>query len=716
MARFRLSLLAALSCQTILAGQAAAQSTAQDSLLLEPIVLEGRADPSAPISGPDPETATGSKTAVPVTETPQSISVVGRAEMDSENLTKLDAAFNYRAGVTGQPYGYDSDTNWVFVRGFNATATGAFQDGMPNFSYGFGGFYVDPVLVERVEVLKGASSALYGGANPGGLVNSVTRKPQPGNFGEAELGVDETGGVWGTLDLNRQLTPNTEALGILKLERVDGHGAFDPGLHGVASGSIRHRVEGGPELTFGIDYTRVDEKHVGDAWLPYVGTVKDAPFGRIAREFNTGEPDHDSYKRDQIVGRFGVAQDVGDWRLENNMRLGWSKVGEDSVYAYGYAGFSQTPTDDVGTMSRLVFDHRTESTTFLNDARASTTLDLGPTTHDLAIGADLKYFRMDQVQASASGTPLTFDDPAYGAAQAKAVPYLDQKLDQTQLGLYLQDQIRFGEGWIATANGRYDWVDTSSGVNRATGAAGADRKDGEFSWRLGLAKELPGGITPYVSASSYFNPQIVNDANGAKIAPETGRQFEAGVKWAPNEDLLVTLAAFDLTRENISQSVWDPDIFANVYQQIGAARSRGVEIEAQGAITENLKISAAATLMDVEVTEDVNRAIIGKVPYTIAEKSAALKLAWTPEFAPDLTFVGGVRWNGPSWADNENTLKVPSHTLVDVGLAYRFSEDLQANLAVTNLFDKEYVASCQTGYWCYYGEGRRASLTLRKAF
>lgn len=713
MPRIRLSLLAALTCQTILAGSA----LAQDVLELQTILLEGQApDPAGPATSPNAQTLTGSKSSVAMTEIPQSVSVVSREEFDALNATKLDAALNYQAGVVGQPYGYDSDTNWVFIRGFNATATGAFQDGLPNFSYGFGGFYVDPLLVERLDVLKGAASVLYGGANPGGLVNTVTRMAQRGNFGQAEIGADETGGLWGSVDVNRQITPQTQVRGLAKLERVDGHGAFDPGYRGVLSGMARHETGAGAVLSFGLDYTKIDETHVGDAWLPYVGTVVDAPFGRIPKEFNTGEPHHDSYKRDQLIGRLGYAQDFDNWRLENTFRLAWSDVAEDSVYAYGYAGFAQTPQDAAGTLSRLVFDHDTQSFSVLNDLRAETTVELGPTSHRLTGGVDAKYFRMDQIQASATGTGLTIVDPVYGAVQPAAVPYIDQTLDQTQVGLYLQDQIRWGDGWVVTANGRYDHVDTTTSVNRANGAAPLDRKDGEFSWRLGLAKELPGGLTPYVSASSYFNPQIVNDSAGNAISPETGRQIEAGVKWAPNDDLLVTGAVFQIDRQNVSQTQWDASIPGNVYRQIGEVRSRGVELEAQGAITDHLKVAAAFTHQDLEIKRDVDETLHGKTPYTAPKQTAALKLIWTPEALPEVTLTGGVRWTGSSWADNANTLKVPGHTLLDAGVNWRFAEDWQANLSVTNLLDEDYVASCQTGYWCYYGEGRKASLTLRKSF
>ncbi|WP_018632529.1 TonB-dependent siderophore receptor [Neomegalonema perideroedes] len=713
MTRFRLSMTTALlTCQAFLTGPLLAQEAG--TIYLEEITLEGRADPAGPVRSADPETLTGSKTAALVTEIPQSVSVISAQDLKTANANKLDGALAFSAGVLGQPYGYDSDTNWIFIRGFAATATGSYQDGLPNFAYGFGGFYVDPFMVERIEVLKGPSSALYGGSNPGGLVNYASKTPtgEPGT--DLEVGADEHGRVWASADHQGRFSDVTDYRILGKLERVDGNGAFDAGFHGVGSGSMRRELSGGGSLTLGLDLMKIDETHVGSSWLPYEGTVVAAPFGFISREFNTGEPKHDRYERDQIAARLVWNRPIGDWEFTNTARAAWSKVEEDSVYAYGYSGFSTTPQDAVGTMSRLVFDHSTEAKTLLNDARLERELDVAGTNHRLMLGVDVKYFAMDQVQSSAVGTPLSFANPVYGAAQPAASPYIDQKMSQTQVGFYVQDQIRFGDGWIGTGNLRYDRVKTDVGTNYAAWggpAPGYDRTDGEFSWRVGLAKELPGGLTAYASASTYFNPEIKADATGTEFPPETGRQFEGGLKWAPNDDLLVTLSAYDLKREDITQSVT-----AGTYNQLGEVRSRGIELEAQGKLGHGLALRGALTLMDVEIRDDANAALIGKTPYSIPEKTASLQVSWTPEPMPDLTLTGAVRWVGDSWADNENTLKVKGRTLLDLGATYRFGEDWEANLAVENVTDEDYVASCQTAYWCYYGAGRTASLSLRKSF
>ena len=703
----RLSVLTLLSCQTALCGAA----LAQDPVQLDTVVIEAGETGTGPVTRANPRTLTGVKNATAVTEIPQSVSVIGQDTIRQDNLTKLDAAFGYTAGVIGQPYGYDSDTNWIMVRGFAATANGIFQDGLANYSFGFGGFYVDPFMVERIEVLKGASSVLYGSSNPGGIVNYVTKRPTGTRSTALEFGIEEEGGAWTSVDHNGVIDDATSYRLMAKLERQDGRGAFDPGVHGLLSGSVLHQLDTGAELGFGLDYLRVDESHVGGAWLPYVGTVTNAPFGRIDRYFNSGEPDHDRYERDQITARFSYAQDLGDWRIENTTRIGRAKVEEDSVYAYGYEGFSLVPGNDRGTMSRLVFDHETTAVTALSDTRATTTANWGATEHSLLFGLDLKYFRMDQMQASALGTPLDFVDPQYGATQPAAVPYIDQRMSQKQIGLYAQDQIRWGDGWIATLNARYDHVKTEAGTNHATGAAGMSRSDAQWSGRFGIARTFANGVTPYASVSTYFLPKVVTDTSGETASPESGRQLEAGVKWEANEDLLLTAAVFDIRRNSITQSV-----IGGIARQLGEVRSRGVELEARGKLTDALRIEAELTKLDVEILSDPNTAVIGKTPYSTPDATAAVRISWTPVQAPDWTLVGGLRWTGKSWADNENTLRVPDYTVLDLGANYRFDGGWEANLAVSNVTDKRYTASCQTGYWCYDGEGRNASLTLRKSF
>ncbi|PZR00113.1 MAG: TonB-dependent siderophore receptor [Cereibacter sphaeroides] len=695
-----------------------AQDSDTTTTVLEEINVTGGGSATGPVTSADPNTLTGSKTSTPITEIPQSVSVIGDQEIQQTNARKIDGVLGYTAGVLGQPYGLDTDTNWVFIRGFPATATGAFLDQLQLFSYAFGGFYIDPFLLERVEILKGPSSVLYGGSNPGGILNYVSKVPTGVPGSEAEIGINETGGAWGSFDTNGVTQGGGAFRFSGKLESVDGNGAFEGGYHGILGAGFTSELDDGSELTFLLNYTNIDEDHVGGAWLPYEGTVEAAPFGYIDREFNTGEPAVDWYKRDQVMATVMWNKDFGNWKLSNTTRFAWSDVDESSVYAYGYAGYSPVPTDPENNLSRIFFQQTSETTGLLSDTRAETVAQTGAVEHTLLFGLDMRAMRLDQTQASVAwpdaATMLSVTNPIYGAPQPATTPYIDQQLDQKQVGLYFQDQMRWGNGWIATFNARLDYVQTETGVNKATDVDGMTRDDTEPSWRLGLAKTMDNGVTPYVTASTYFNPQVVTDINGANVSPETGDQVEAGVKWSPNPDTLLTIAAFQINRKNISQSLWTG--FGYDYQQIGEVRSSGLEIEGQSRIAEGVVVRGAITKMNVEITDDIDETLIGMTPYATIEDQVSLKVDWSPASVQGLTLTGGVRYLGSSWADNLNTQKVPDVTLFDAGATYAFADGWSANLWISNLTDETYVASCQTNLWCFYGEGRNASLAIRKTF
>lgn len=720
-----LALLGGTALSLLLALPALAQETAPVFLGTLTFGVLG-ADPVG--DNANPLTLTGVRTATPLTEVPQSVSVVSAEDIAETNATKLDEALRYTAGVQAAPYGHDSDTNWVFIRGFNATQTGVFMDGATFNNYGYGAFYIDPFLVERVEVLRGPSSMLYGGSNPGGIVNYVSRLPggEPGRVVEA--GVEDNGTAWTSLDWGDAISDSTSYRFGAKLQQTDGNGMFDPGQNVVLSGGIAHAFGNGGILTVTANYTRSDETHVGGAWLPYVGTVVDAPFGRIDRDFNSGEPDYDSYTRDQTLLTAIYRQELaGGWQLTDTFRVGRAEVDESMVYAGGYgagpwpAEWAATPQDPAGLLSRVVFDQTSVATMISNDLTFTGEIAAGAVTHELLFGVGTYVYESDQVQAWASGSwggvpPLSADDPVYGGALPATAAQHDNVITQSQIGLYAQDQMRFGDGWLATLNARYDFVRADATANAATGVDGMVREDGEFTWRAALSRQI-GSVTPYLTFGTYFNPQVRTTPLGAGVEPETGAQVEAGVKWSPDQDTLLTAALFHVRRENVSYDIWNPAApgFYD-YVEIGEVRSSGFELSYEGRLSDSLTMNAAVTLMDVEIANDYDAAIIGNTPKTVVEDQASVSLSWSPEQVEGLTLTGGVRYQGASWADNANMLEVPAVTLYDAGAGWDFAEGWTANLHVANIADETYVQSCESATNCYYGEGRNISLTLRHSF
>ncbi len=688
-----------------------AMAHAQDAAapaVLPPVTVEGsRAADTAtsPVRGYAPShSATGTKTDVPLEAVPQSVSVIGREEMDDRGAQKVDEALRYTPGVFSQPFGPDSDTNWIFIRGFQATQTGVYQDGLPLYGYGFGGQFVDSDTLERIEVLRGASSVLYGGSNPGGLVNYVTKRPGDTPVRSVEAGINQHGTAYLGLDVGGAIDPTLSYRLTGRIAGGDTYTDFADGFRGTISPSVKWSPNDRSTLTVLTNYTDIDETHNGGAFLPYVGTVVAAPFGRIDRKANFTEPDIDTYRRRQAsIGYEFEHRFDNDLTFRQNARYGYSRVHEVTVYPYGYNGFSAVPTDPDNLLSRINFEHTTKVNTFLIDNQLESRWQTGPVAHTVLVGVDYKHFKMDQVQASGSATPISATNPVYGAAQGQRFAYIDQELTMGQLGVYLQDQMRFGEGFLVTLNGRYDLASTD-----ADGTPAYDGKDGKFSGRAGLAYEFANGLTPYISASTFFNPVLGSSAVAGVFKPETGQQYEVGVKYRPDwMDAIFTAALFDLTRTNVVTGPF------NAETQLGEVNSRGIELEAKANITPNLKAVASFTALDLDIKKDANPALIGKTPYIVPQLqgSAFLDYTFREAVLDGVSVGGGVRYVGSSWADNENTLKVPAATVFDARIGYK-PADWGVNLAVTNLFDKEYVASCQTQFSCGYAEGRTALLTV----
>ena len=279
-----------------------------------------------------------------------------------------------------------------------------------------------------------------------------------------------------------------------------------------------------------------------------------------------------------------------------------------------------------------------------------------------------------------------------------------QRLSQT--GLYAQDQIKVDKRWALTLGGRQDWAKARY-VDRFAGTT-AKRDDSAFTGRAGLAYLSDLGVTPYVSYSQSFLPVSTAGAAGRILDPETGRQFEAGVKYQPpGGESYVAAALFDLKRRNVV--TYDLITFAPT--QTGEVRSRGAELEVKLNLLRDFNLLAAYTYQDVEVTKST-AADLGKRPPTIPEQTASLWADYKFAEGPlaGLGLGAGVRHTGFTYGDTRNTYKVPGYTLADASVHYDWG-DTRLALNANNLFDKEYVASCWGS--CYFGPRRTVIATLR---
>jgi iron complex outermembrane recepter protein len=711
--------VAAISLAAAWAAQAQDATQGQNGTTLAPIVVqsEGEQGGTGPVRGyVAKETTTGSKTDTPLNEIPQSVSVVGTEEMEDRGVVdKVDQALLYTPGVFAQPYGSDPDTDWIYVRGFNASQTGLFLDNLALTSHAFGNFQIDPFMLERIEVLKGPASVLLGGANAGGVINMVRKQPTTEPYFYTELGIDSNGNGFGGFDFSDKVmgsdAVNYRVTG--KLAGGNGYSDKQDDIRGIFMPQVTFQPNDTTSLNVWAYLSHLDQTHTSNGLLPYSGTVVSNPFfGKLDRDVYLGIEDFDIGRTTQaMVGYEFEHEFEGGWKFSQNVRYSHLNKRERQLYPFDF----DSQTDD--TILMYADDVRSTADAFNIDNRVENEFDLGGASHKLMVGLDYRYYRLDNDQIAtpygAYPTPLDPNtDIPYDFPLPPLLPFVHQIYTIHQVGVYAQDQIKFGDGWIVTLNGRFDYLDSDVDDLLGTGSASLD--DTAWSGRAGLAYEFDNGLTPYASVATFFSPLVGSSSDGA-LKPEEGEQYEIGVKYEPTWiDGVLTASLFQIDKQNYTVSI--PGTITS--RQLGEVRSRGVELEGKFNLNQNWKLIASASYTDLEFSNNsLNPDLNGNMPATVPNSQASLWLDYTVTDGP-LTGLGlgaGVRYQGKSWADDANQFRVPDATVVDAGIRYE-KNDWKASLNVTNLFDKEYVSGCNTTSFCGYGEARTVGFKLSKVW
>ncbi|MDR3516000.1 MAG: TonB-dependent siderophore receptor [Azospirillaceae bacterium] len=648
--------------------------------------------------------ATKSDTAL--IETPQSVSVITSDQMKSQDVQNLNDALRYTAGVTPETRGAIGSRYDLFkVRGFDADTywNGLKLIGNGNFAIP----QLDTSFMGRIDVVKGASSVLYGQAHAGGVVDEISKQPASEPY--HEIGIEAgTFGHWlGTMDISGPVAPDGGLLYRFVGVGLDEDGQIDH--------TKSQRIGVMPSLTFrGGDDSRLnlyalyqyDPAAGAYGLVPAKGSALPAKGGSIDTSFFDGDPDYDRFERTQgaLGYRFETAL-APPITLRMNGR--WFHISQAYRSIYGTGDVS-----DDGTLLRNIYKSNDESDTFAFDNQIEGKLLTGPVRHTLLGGIDYQRLRTSYWAGGIYDTSvvpsINVYSPQYGLANLPEPNLTKTSMTSDQVGTYIQDQIALG-GFVLTASGREDWASSK------TLTSGQKQFDRATTGRVGLTYVFDNGIAPYVSWSQSFVPQAGTDAlTGKMLSPEHGRQYEAGVKFQPNGiNALFTGAVFDLDRSNLATYTSGLG-----YVQNGEARSRGFELEGRGEVLPNLGIVASYTYLDTRYVHD-DSGLQGKRLAGIPHNSLSLwgdyKLTRGPLTGLDAGL--GVRWFDSS-PNTSNTFSVDGATLVDATLRYDL-EQLSTKLAGAdifvngkNIFDEKYVASCYYGdasgatNWCGYGDQR----------
>jgi iron complex outermembrane receptor protein len=687
-------------------GTARAQTIELERIDVEALPAE-RAD--GPVDGYSAQqSATATKTATPILETPQAINVVTSDQIQDQGAQSVGQALRYTPGVTTEPNGSSSVFDETRVRGFEPLQ---YLDGLrlPLYQF-FAAPRIEPYGLERIEVLKGPGSMLFGQNSPGGLINMVSKRPTEQALHEVQLQTGSYDRLQGAFDLGGPIDAQKTWLYRLTglVRDADTVVDFTRDNRYFLAPALTYQPSADTRLTFLAQFGR-DEGNFPQNFLPAQGTLLFNPNGRIPASRFWGEPDYDRLRRNQYSVGYDFEHRFNDtWTVRQNLRYASVDVDFKSFYPFGLDA-------DLRTLLRGASAQQIHANAFTVDNQLQAEFVTGALRHTALFGVDYLRSSGDYVQDFGFASSIDIFAPVYGAPIPSLAPRLSSQQNQDQIGVYAQDQIKFG-GWTLTFGGRHDTVSSTTEDQLALTSVTQD--DDAFTGRVGIGYLFGNGIAPYASYATSFQPTIGTDRNGDPFAPTTGRQYEVGIKYRPSgSNALITLAAFDTIQHNaLTPDPVDP----NFSVQTGEIRVRGIEIEGKGKVTPNLEVIASYAYLDSEITQSTNPAEVGNRVPLVLRQQASLWGFYTFDSGPlaGLGLGAGVRFIGDSYSEATNSIPIPSYTLVDAAVHYELGRlfpelgDTKLSITATNLFDKYHVTYCFGLAYCTLGAGRVVLATM----
>ncbi len=694
----RFLLATTVLCATLPVWALAQQASGEDgATALKPIKVE-RDSPRGPDDGiVAKRSRAGAKTDTPLIETPQAVSVVTSDQMEEQGANTVSQALRYTPGVLSEANGYDVRYDWLQLRGFNLYGT-MWLDGLvlPGDPSNYATPSINPYALERVEVIKGPASVLYGRAIPGGLINQVSKRPQVEPHREVAIGASSFGGAQVSTDLTGPITEDGEWSYRFVGQARNMHTQIDrerdrqvmlaPSLTWAPSDATSLTLHG---------YYQHDRPVFSPRFYPAVGTLLPNANGQIPRSLYLGDPNANVFERDFYTAGYEFSHEFNDtWTVRQNLRYGHTNFLLDNIFLSGVGA------NGLNRFTRR-FDESFDS--FAVDNQLHGEFDTGALAHEALLGFDYSWSDADVTRYTGPAPSLNPYAPVYGVSIPEPTnQFINYGERYSQAGLYVQDQIKFGNGFIATLGGRYDWLNLDN-HNRLTGLD-TNLDIGHFSGRAGLSYVSDYGVAPYVSYSESFVPNSGVDASGNTFDPSVGRQWEVGVKYQPiGFDGLFTIAYFDIAKSNVLNYLSSGFAVAT-----GEVASRGLELEGKFSLGSGWDFTGSYTYTNAEITEDAAIANIGNRPMLVPEHQASAWLNYTfKEGVLDGVSLGaGLRYVGETYGNNTNTIRVPGRTLVDLGASYRVNEHAKVSVNATNIFDKKYFTTCDSSYSCYEGDRR----------
>ena len=679
--------------------QQATPSPAQPPASLPEIIVQERAQEV----GYQPKRATtATRTDAALRDVPQAVAVVPAQVLEDQQVRNIDEALYYVSGIT-QANTLGGTQDALIKRGFGYNRDGSIlRDGVRtvlarNLTY----------TTERVEVLKGPSSILYGSMDPGGVVNMVTKKPQLAFAGQVAGSLSSLGGGGASLDLTGPIGTNGLAYRLIAdTSKVDYWRNFGTNKQTVIAPSLAWY---GPDTYVRVSYEHTEYEQPFDR-----GTVIDSRTGRPVAT----DP---RLRFDEAYNRTIGDSDFFTVQAQRTLNAQWKLNGTYSYNRNRYDDYQARPVSlnpITGVLTRRPDGTRGAlSRQHMAQVNLQGSMDWGGVRHDVLTGLDVEnsdIYRRDLIRGTNS-TGFNVYAPVYGLlphSTAVEPAQSDQSDKLRQQALFVQDSIRLNEQWIVQAGARWQRYDQIAGRGRPF-IVGSDADGTQFVPRVGVVWQPDSVWSVYGSYSESFKPQSSIGSVIGTLPPEEGKSWELGAKLDLPRGVTATAALYDIRKRNVVVSETIDGV--SYSRAVGGARSRGLELDVAGSIGRHWKVIGSYAYTDAKVTNDPryqdNRLA------NVARQSASVFAAYEFARGPGGQWRAGlgVRHVGKRAGDAANSFENAGYSVADAFVAWNTAWNghaVRVQLNVKNLFDKNYVVSSQSPIYVSLGERRQAVLRV----
>jgi len=677
------------------------------ALAADPVELEAIAVQAAPERADGPvegyratRSATATRTDTPIQEIPRAISVVPVEVLEDLGEDRIDRALDLAGSVTrGGTFGGIS--NSYSIRGFSNgySAGGMYRNGFA-ISRGYN-TAADAATVERIEVLKGPDSGLFGKGEPGGLVNIVTKRPQAEAFTRFRISAGRWDRYRSSVDINTPVSEDGSMLARVNVAFEDNDSFRDHVFNQrrVFAPSFSWQIS--TDTKFTLEGEFLHNKSMFDLGLvAYQDSLDAIPITNFY-----GDPTDKGVHNKTGLLQAGLEHALNaDWKLR--LATQYYRGRMQSRYSYPYAPLPATP--DVVRRSVVKRDWLWYNSHYQLDLHGK--FELLGWQHQILIGAEYENHHSKSLQWQ------TGIDPAYGIniwypVYDKPIPLYTRHTDsvgkEESWAVNLQDQIHLTNRLITTLGARYERI-TTFGKNNLTNAVTSDYTRDAVVPRVGLLYKLTSEVNLFSNVSRSFKPNGVVESTGAAHPPEKGVGYEIGAKF----DLLggrlgATLAAFHITKQNVLTAHPDPTITDRI--TVGEQRSQGFDMQVSGKVTNALRLIGAYAYINAKVTKDNNTPnTTGNRLAGVPWHSASLLAVYSFEH---MELGGSVNYVGARRGSNSSMFESPSYRTVDLFTRWQATNQVSVALNLNNVFNKRYYPQGGTNT-SIPGDPRNIKLTV----